>query len=432
MSGDAFGGVLVSARREVLLREPANHYGGYVWTFPKGKARVGETPEQAALREVHEETGYRAKVIAAIPGRFAGSTSAKTVMFLMAPLGDQERYDRETARTRWVGFTTAAQLIEETVTKAGLQRDLKILDAAVRLFSALPPGDRPAVRREDWTNRPMPERRATFPLDLEYGPEAMLRIRQGFLPSVMEEKWFAWYAVDRLHLHRSWTGFTVFEIRFVPARTGWRAVEAVANRDPEQYSSNDAADCHHIPELIDGLLVHGPTEPTEDGMIGAINLALQKNYLGDPDVVSEVTSRLFRTAIDNHSGCAKPGEPKATYGWMADVLSTDDAGYTSIPGWHCLEGLGVAMIRFFDLSKEECKGKNFRYVCNQSCLAINSSIHRILEEFDRDEHAAWDTHGVKQIGEVQNFVTSVLLGTNSLYFGERTLSEFSWKSIDDE
>ena len=28
------------------------------WTFPKGKAEAGETDEQTALREVHEETGF--------------------------------------------------------------------------------------------------------------------------------------------------------------------------------------------------------------------------------------------------------------------------------------------------------------------------------------------------------------------------------------
>jgi len=28
------------------------------WTFPKGKSEAGETDEQTALREVHEETGF--------------------------------------------------------------------------------------------------------------------------------------------------------------------------------------------------------------------------------------------------------------------------------------------------------------------------------------------------------------------------------------
>ncbi len=40
------------------------------WTFPKGKLDPGETFEQAALREVWEETGMRCDVI-----RFAGTTN---------------------------------------------------------------------------------------------------------------------------------------------------------------------------------------------------------------------------------------------------------------------------------------------------------------------------------------------------------------------
>jgi len=39
------------------------------WTFPKGKVEVGEEPQQAALREVEEETGFQVRL-----GDEAGST----------------------------------------------------------------------------------------------------------------------------------------------------------------------------------------------------------------------------------------------------------------------------------------------------------------------------------------------------------------------
>jgi 8-oxo-dGTP diphosphatase len=54
------------------LRRPKGDFDGYVWTFPKGRPDAGETPEQAALREVKEETGYSAKVIGKLPGSFRG------------------------------------------------------------------------------------------------------------------------------------------------------------------------------------------------------------------------------------------------------------------------------------------------------------------------------------------------------------------------
>lgn len=40
----AFGGVVVDAEGRVLLREPADHFGGYVWTFPKGRPDANESP----------------------------------------------------------------------------------------------------------------------------------------------------------------------------------------------------------------------------------------------------------------------------------------------------------------------------------------------------------------------------------------------------
>ena len=69
---DAFGGVLIRTDGTILLREPAGHYGGYVWTFPKGRRDPGESAEEAALREVREETGYRARITGKLPGVFGG------------------------------------------------------------------------------------------------------------------------------------------------------------------------------------------------------------------------------------------------------------------------------------------------------------------------------------------------------------------------
>ena len=66
-NADAYGGVLINDRGEVQLREPTNHFGGYVWTFAKGRPDPGETPEQTALREVLEETGQAAQIIALVP-----------------------------------------------------------------------------------------------------------------------------------------------------------------------------------------------------------------------------------------------------------------------------------------------------------------------------------------------------------------------------
>jgi len=56
----AAGVVFVSPRGRILLMHRApdeKNYGGH-WDLPSGKADDGETPDQAARREVREETGY--------------------------------------------------------------------------------------------------------------------------------------------------------------------------------------------------------------------------------------------------------------------------------------------------------------------------------------------------------------------------------------
>ena len=133
---DAYGGVLIDAQGRVLLREPKGHYGDYVWTFAKGRPDKDETPEQAALREVLEETGYRARTLAALPKVFGGTTST-TAFFLMEPLGKQGEFTSETIQTRWVSFDEAPDLIAQTKTATGRKRDLAVLEAARLQFAKL-------------------------------------------------------------------------------------------------------------------------------------------------------------------------------------------------------------------------------------------------------------------------------------------------------
>jgi mutator protein MutT len=47
--------------RVLLLRRAANTAGGNLWCLPGGKVDYGDTLEQAAARELEEETGLRAR-----------------------------------------------------------------------------------------------------------------------------------------------------------------------------------------------------------------------------------------------------------------------------------------------------------------------------------------------------------------------------------
>jgi ADP-ribose pyrophosphatase YjhB (NUDIX family) len=131
--GLTYGGVVINAEGKLLLREPKNHYDGYVWTFPKGKPEAGETEEEVALREVGEETGVVGCVSKRIPGEFQGGTS-KTIYFLMTLDRETGELDDETKSTAWVTAEEAAKRIQQTTNLIGRKRDLAVLKAAMELI----------------------------------------------------------------------------------------------------------------------------------------------------------------------------------------------------------------------------------------------------------------------------------------------------------
>jgi len=131
----AYGGVVVDvAGRQVLLREPQHHFGGYVWTYAKGRPLAGEDAWTCAQREIREELGCEVGAPRPIPGWFTGDTSA-TMFFLCVHARDVAAPEvDETASVRWVGWDEAEALIRLTTSRTGRARDLAVLQAARRLL----------------------------------------------------------------------------------------------------------------------------------------------------------------------------------------------------------------------------------------------------------------------------------------------------------
>ena len=93
------------------------------------------------------------------------------------------------------------------------------------------------ARREDWKAVAMPACRETIPFRRSYSLEEFARLQVGDIPRSMDDKWFIYYEDPHLFLHRSWTGFCNYVVRF--ERSGTRIVcdSAEVNRDREQYDS---------------------------------------------------------------------------------------------------------------------------------------------------------------------------------------------------
>lgn len=129
---EAAGGVVVrrkKGQRQVLLVHRPAHQD---WSLPKGKLDAGETPKQAALREVAEETG-----LVCVPHKkltpisySVGSRSKRVRYWLMEPKKGKFRPNREVDEVRWLRPAKARK-------KLTYAHDVAVLTEGVRAHKRL-------------------------------------------------------------------------------------------------------------------------------------------------------------------------------------------------------------------------------------------------------------------------------------------------------
>ena len=84
------------------------------WSLPKGKLEPGETWEEAAVREVEEETGYRCRIGEGLGAvEYTDSKGRPKVVryWLMEPLGGEFEPGDEADELRWVEEQEALALL---------------------------------------------------------------------------------------------------------------------------------------------------------------------------------------------------------------------------------------------------------------------------------------------------------------------------------
>jgi 8-oxo-dGTP pyrophosphatase MutT (NUDIX family) len=130
-------GGLVVRDAQVLLIATA---GGARWQLPKGRLEEGETPEQAALREVREETGVTGRIVAPLPGIdywFAEGRRKRirkhVDYFLLAYVsGSESDFDRrEASEARWFSWP-------EAVARLTHANERRVAESARELVEGVP------------------------------------------------------------------------------------------------------------------------------------------------------------------------------------------------------------------------------------------------------------------------------------------------------
>ena len=131
------GGVVIRRTPEgveVVLAARRTRKGDLAWGLPKGLVEPGEQPDQAALREVREETGLEAEIQESL-GEISywyvweGERVRKKVAFFLmeATGGDLSLHDHEMEEVRWFPLAEAARRATYPSERALLRRVVEAL-----------------------------------------------------------------------------------------------------------------------------------------------------------------------------------------------------------------------------------------------------------------------------------------------------------------
>ncbi|WP_354699455.1 NUDIX hydrolase [Paraconexibacter sp. AEG42_29] len=126
----AAGGVILAAGKVCVIHRPDYED----WSLPKGKLDEGESHEDAALREVHEETGLRCTLGAELsPQQYVDRKGRpKTVRWWAMAVVDDEGLtpSDEVDERRWIPVAEAEALLDYEHDRALVREALASADRA--------------------------------------------------------------------------------------------------------------------------------------------------------------------------------------------------------------------------------------------------------------------------------------------------------------
>ena len=113
---------IVDSRAQFLLVTSRKGH----WIFPKGVVEEGETPEEAASKEVKEEAGIEGSILPGPVGSFhdwKDREPCQVLMFLFEYASDADSWRESGARAKkWCGFEDALRLLKKKEFRQILER----------------------------------------------------------------------------------------------------------------------------------------------------------------------------------------------------------------------------------------------------------------------------------------------------------------------
>jgi len=121
--------------------------------------------------------------------------------------------------------------------------------------------------KNDWQRKVFTQKHISVNTYRLFTKDEMTQICMGYIPEVMENKWFIYCEKEKLFFHRSWTGTLLFVAYFRKEKDHYALFKVDLNRDPEQYTAqNDEEDIQIINNLIDRLLLHKHIDISKGGL----------------------------------------------------------------------------------------------------------------------------------------------------------------------
>ena len=112
------------------------------------------------------------------------------------------------------------------------------------------------ARRSDWKTGPLTVPQPILAPARIWTNDEMGAIRRGYVPAIMDEKWFIFMEGNRLFAHRSWTGVGIYEATFASTEGGHVIESAVVTGDETKYRrSSDEEESQTLEVLIASYLL---------------------------------------------------------------------------------------------------------------------------------------------------------------------------------